>query len=115
MLNMDLYKIHLELLNSLHPIIIDNILYIVNMEVNKAIRPVGCLHKKKLQHLNNSQNTKLNTECKHKFYTRVSNLSKINFDKNEMELLNKGQKYNIPQRNKGNTIIRDVGNAIHCN
>ena len=44
------------------------------------------------------------TECKHKFYKRVSNLTDIVFDSVELNLLNKGFKYNLPDLTKNHAM-----------
>ena len=48
--------------------------------------------------------------CKHKFYTRVSNLKPIQFTSDEIDILNKGLNYNIPYVNKDH-ITHEIINA----
>ena len=48
--------------------------------------------------------------CKHKFYTRISNLTSTQFNNVEMDVLNRGLKYNIPYNSKSH-IIREIISA----
>ena len=82
----------------------------VDKRVTKIRLSMTHIHDKKLQSLLSNQRYEVNIECKHKFYTRVSNLTDIEFNNSEIEILNKGLKYNIPTVHK-NQIISEVVNA----
>ena len=69
----------------------------------------------KLQRLLNSQlPMSNNVQCKHKFYTRLQNLTSLDLSTDETDLLNKGLKYNLPLH-KSNLnrehIIAEIINA----
>ena len=47
----------------------------------------------------------------HKFYTRISNQTSVVFDKEELDVLNKGLKYNIPPNLRNNNrFINEIAN-----
>ena len=60
-----------------------------------------CLNQlRKLRSLENKHRLETDIVCKHTFHPRIMNLTKINFNDNEMVLLNKGLNYNLPPTGK---------------
>ena len=109
-LNELLYKSNLKLLNTIHPVLIFNLMQYVNNRIMKVILPIAQKHDKKINNLISSQHNNMITKCKHTFYSRVSNLTDIEFDSRELNLLNKGLKYNVPDFNK-NHLTREIIHA----
>ena len=85
-LNSLLYKAHLTLLKEIHSIILPNILQYINQQVTKFTLPIVHKHDKKLNKLTTRRHHDKFTGCKHTFYTRVSNLTDIKFDAQEMNI-----------------------------
>jgi hypothetical protein len=54
----------------------------------------------KLKKENNKKEDTSNTKAKQEFFKRVENLTNTTFMKEEMELLNKGLKYNLHHKPK---------------
>ena len=90
-LNTKLYLAHLEILNELHPAVINGIFDIINRQINKLVSSLKCKQIRKFQNLYTKQHIDNNTlEHSHVFYQRVANYTGIKFEQNEMALLNKG-------------------------
>lgn len=107
-LNKDLYLAHLKLLNNVHASQLDNIFHDIDKYINDVLQRVYTKHDKKLRTLKSKHKpNEDNITCKHEFYARVSNLTSINFNKNEMDILNKGLNYNIPHNNKDH-IVQEI-------
>ena len=100
LLNTRLFKLHLHILNSIHPSIINNAFdYIFRYTANISCRT--CLNQlRKLRSLENKNRLETDIVCKHTFHPRIMNLTKINFNDNEMLLQNKGLNYNFPPTGK---------------
>lgn len=107
-LNKVLYLTHLKLLNSIHAAQLNNLFRVINNYINDVLQRVYIKQDKKLRNLRSKQKPyEDNVTCKHEFYTRVSNLTSIEFNKNEMDILNKGLNYNIPDNSK-NHIVHEI-------
>ena len=113
-LNSELYRIHLELLNALHPAIYNSVLDKVEQQIQCIRYKIFVTHNKKLCSLQHKQRNTVDTVCKHKFYMRVENLTDMNLTNDEETLLNKGLKYNLPARSK-NHLVHEVINAEAAN
>ena len=94
-LNDSLYKTHLQAASEWGKcwhLIQDN----TQNTINKKSVEIYKVLDKKLSQLIHIQKEKI--EDKHKFFPRVTNLTDINFTKDEISLLNKGLKYNLGQK-----------------
>ena len=111
-LNKFLYKAHLKLLNSVHPAIIDNIIININNRVNDIVNKIYKKQHEKYQNLFKIFNKRDNIECKQEFFPRVQNLTTIEFNNEEINLLEKGLNYNIPMNPINNkTVFDEIINA----
>ena len=54
-----------------------------------------------------------NVWCKHKFYTRLQNLTSIDLNTDETDLLNKGLKYNLPLHKSNLNCEHIIGEVIN--
>ena len=106
-LNLLLYKAHLTLLKEIHPALLPSVLQYINQQIMKFTLPTVHKHDKKLSTLTERQHNHKFAGCKHTFYNRVSNLTDIKFDSHEMNMLNKGFKYNLPDLNR-NHLIKEL-------
>jgi hypothetical protein len=96
-LNSKLYKIHLRLLNNTHPAALDSYLDFVNRDIKQVTYRMRITQANKLQSLMNSQLQRIeNIKCKQTFYPRLQNLTSVDLNSDETELLNKGLMYNLP-------------------
>lgn len=111
MLNILLYKKHIELINSIHAAQYYNTFYLIEQQVNKIIERKKRTQTKKLGQMLNSRLNSKQFETKHKFYPRVVNLSTIYFAEDEMSVLNKGLKYNLRSNNQKKHLISEILNA----
>lgn len=109
-LNSELYRIHLKLLNELHPAICDSVLNIVEQQIQRFRYKTLVTHNRKIHALQQKQSNAVNTVCNHIFYKRVANLTDINLTFDEEVLLSKGLKYNLPTRN-ANHLVYEAINA----
>lgn len=109
LLNQLLFETHLELLNKLHPAQHD-ILSTLESQVTSIINKKRDTQNKKIERLLQTQIIQEKVSCKHKFFPTVTNLTKINFDKNEMKLLNKGMNFNFPN-NKKTSFLQELFQA----
>lgn len=107
-LNHLLYRTNLEMLNMIHPVLLPNAKDYINDHITKTMFPIIQRHDKKIYNLIAKQHKDENIKCKHTFSSRIANLTNIKFDKNELELLNKGLKYNLPHRNSKHQITREL-------
>lgn len=97
-LNSKLYRIHLQLLNNIHPTLLDYYLDFVNNDIQRVIRQMRSKQLNKFQRLVDRQQPRTNNfNCKHKFYTHLQNLTSIKLTNDETNLLNKGLMYNLPR------------------
>ena len=112
LLNTVLMKKHLELLQKLHPSQIDNVTYLIEKQINKTI-----MKKKKTQNIKISNLLKVqndpqkNNTISHRFYPRIVNLTEINFNNEETNLLNKGLKYCFKNKGFKQSLINEILNA----
>ena len=109
-LNKSLMKIHLQLLNQIHPAVIDNIVNKIDKYVSDIMRNLKRKQNLKIQKLISTQHPKSPSECKHSFYPCTVNLTNIVFDDNETCLLNKGLNYSIPPTHR-QQIFNDIISA----
>jgi hypothetical protein len=110
LLNKQLYNTHL-LLAKQWGNTWDNIMCQVNDELKDILdKKYDLLHKKLKALIDKKQHGKLqNTsdqQQNNKFYDRVVNLTPIQFDNKEIELLNKGLQYNMPYNNSKHWLER---------
>lgn len=97
LLNSKLYGAHLQLLNNVHPAALDHYLEFINSTIEIVVYNMRTTQLNKLQRLIDDQIPKTsNTSCKHVFHTRLCNLTSIELNTDEENLLNKGLKYNLP-------------------
>lgn len=108
-LNSELYKLHLELYNTLHYITAEKYIKNINKQIIEITNILKIKHKNKILNLKSKQNTPI-PNCTFKFYPRLSNKTNIQLTNNEIEILNKGLSFNIQKTNK-NQIIHEVINA----
>ena len=109
-LNRTVYRAHLEVLNTLHPAIINNVIGTVNTQITNTTKVIIATHNKKFTKLQREQHTHRDIKCKHVFHKRVDNHTKMIFSEDEIKLLSKGFNYNLPKFNKNN-LVREVTNA----
>lgn len=115
-LNKTLYRLHLNMLNIIHPAIINNVSNCIDRYVTRIVNQVYYIHRKKLNNLlNNQRQNDQNINCKHTFYPRICNLTDIHFDKDEIDILSKCLKFNIPniynKNNHNKFIIQEIVNT----
>ena len=92
-----LYKLHLQLLDNTHPAVLNHYLDFINNDVRRIVYQMRIKQSDKLQRLFNDQlPISSNFKCKHKFYTRLQNLTSLVLNTDETDLLSKGLKYNLP-------------------
>jgi hypothetical protein len=109
-LNNELYKLHLELLNSMHPAVSNNVLEVIKQQIKRVTSKILFTHNKKLRSLHDKQQNNINIRSHHTFYRRIANLSSINLTNAETILLSKGLSYNLPRFNN-NYLVHEVVNA----
>ena len=105
-ITLDIYKLHLELTNLLHPIIwnnkYNNIENKIRFEKNKKTITIN----KKLNTLiQQNKNQEQKNKTKHTFYPRTINLSNTEFNKKETEYLSNMSKTNITQNSNGSFLL----------
>ena len=64
-----------------------------------------------MQNLKDKHSRDTNVHCKHTFYPRVSNLTSITFNADELNILNKGINYCIPPNFNKNQIAHEIISA----
>ena len=106
-MNKSLYKAHLKLLNSIHPAIIENTIININSRVNDIVYKIYKKQHEKFQNLFKLFNKNNNIECKHKFFPRLQNLTNIEFNNEEIHILENGLNYNIPMNPTNNKTLFD--------
>lgn len=104
------FKVHLVLFQTMNPAFINSITDYVNMRLMKSNLSMTCIHRRKIYTLLNKQLGEKSIVCKHKFYTRVSNLMNTKFSDSKINILNKGLKYNVCIIYK-NQIVSEIVNA----
>lgn len=112
MLNTLLYNKHLELARHTHPAQLGHIMNKINSQVSQQI-----LKKKKTQQTKinsllirkSSNQQKIN--IKHTFYQRVVNLTNIQFNEDEINILNKGLKHNFKTGSLNKNLLTELINA----
>ena len=109
-LNIKLYKAQLEMLNNIHPAIINNVIQTIDKYTRHTLQRIYFKQNRKFIYLQNKQYPNDSIKCQHEFYERVSNLTSIDLNNEETNILNKGLKYNIPYNNR-NHIIQEIVNA----
>jgi hypothetical protein len=117
MLNTLLYKKHLDLANSLHPLQFVKQLNLIESRVGRKVFKKKKTQSQKLTKLMNEQKPKDEILLfDFEFYPRVINKTQINFDENEMNLLNKGLKYNFCKKSKQGIFDELIAaeSAIKC-
>jgi hypothetical protein len=107
MLNKLLLKTHLDLLNKLHPSQQTNTIQQIDFQVNKKIQVKKRTQSKKLNDLVDAQIKKDIIKCNHKFHPSVVNKTNIDFDDEEINLLNKGLNFNFARGTK-NSLISEL-------
>jgi hypothetical protein len=111
MLNTLLFKKYLELSNNAHPAELPNLLRQVECSVSSVIRKKKSILNKKLTDLINCQKSKEQVILfDFEFYPRTINKTNITFDDEEINVLDKGLKYNLPRINK-HSIFNDFIDA----
>jgi hypothetical protein len=93
-LNNQLYTRHLrnaDYWQSSWPLIENDINQNLNEELSKHYTKLN----NKINKLNKQQNDNTQSTSKQTFYPRVHNMTKIQFTKQEQDLLNKGSKFNM--------------------
>ena len=96
-LNTQLYHAHIHNANIWQQTW-DSIEKSINHKLQQEMKKVYLKQQEKLTHMNKIQNTgKINNNVN---YTRVENRTNIQFTQEEIQLLNKGLKYNLHQKNK---------------
>ena len=106
----DRNRTHLQLLDSVHVALLDNVLQTINEYAHGILKRVYQKQILKLRTLKHEQIKEYTIICKHKFYTRVSNLIHIQLNSDEIDIFNKGLNNNIAYVNK-DQIIREIINA----
>ena len=106
LLNIRLFKLHLQILNNIHPVIIDEVLEAAHRYISIIVRRTHFNQLRKLRRLEH-KHWQSTIVSKHTFYPRVMNLTTLSFDDNEMKLLNKELNYNLPPVGK-NKLIYEV-------
>ena len=110
--NKMLLKSHLKMLNEIDKIYLHNIQDYINDCIKNSTNKILKKHNNKKKALLNHRNNKVKQiECKHKFHQRVMNLTDMNFNTEEIKVLEKGLKYNLPNFNNKTMIIDEVTNA----
>lgn len=112
-INYQLYKAHLEFLNTVHPGLVQPTL----QKINNMLWPVIIKKKlklsRKIDHLIKTRkdlsatNDAKYQSCPHTFYTRLYNCTNITFTDAETNTLNKGLKFNLPNL-KHNSLSRGI-------
>ena len=109
-LNHELYKLHLELLNSMHPAVSNNVFEVIEQQIKRITCKILFTHNKKFRSLHDNQQNNISIRSHHTFYRRVANLSNINLTNAEEILLSKGLTYNLPRLDKDH-LVHEVVNA----
>ena len=73
-LNKLLFNAHLKVLNSIHPIIINEVLEVIHRQIRNIAISIVSRHNKIYDKLDREQNKADNIICKHKFYKRVDKM-----------------------------------------
>ena len=86
-LNSKLYKIHLRLLDNTHPAALEYYLDFINRDIQQITYRMRITQANKLQKLMNDQLQTFDIKHKQTYYTRLRNLTSIELNSDETELL----------------------------
>lgn len=99
------------MMNTIHPALIPKVLQYIDNRITSRMTIIIRRHDKKINALVLKQHNYDDINCKHVFNKRIANLTNIEFDKNELSILNKGLKYNLPYSNNNKNLIKEIVQA----
>ena len=112
LLNQKLYLAHLELINKINNTLVNEVICNINYNLEEQIKKIVKTKENKFKKLFKKHNDKKEKiTVTHEFYPRLINLTNIEFENTEIELLEKGLSYNLPEYNKKTIDFKEIINA----